>query len=171
MLLSVCIQGCLFPNCPARLLSLLGLRTALLHRSKPAQTASCFASAPGPAQELRALLQSSLRSAEAAEVFAQLFASWTHSCAASLALALLAQAHSLACELLAVMASEPLSMRPETTVELSQLVSLLEAPAFAALRLQLLQPAQHPALLRAVHGLLMLLPQVRVWLTGCWLVN
>ena len=30
------------------------------------------------------------------------------------------QAYSLACELLAVMAQEPLSMRPETTVELSQ---------------------------------------------------
>ncbi len=51
-------------------------------------------------------------------------------------------------------------MRPETAVELSQLVALLEAPAFAPLRLQLLQPGQHPALLRAVHGLLMLLPQV-----------
>lgn len=42
-------------------------------------------------QELRGLLQASLRSAEAADVFAQLFASWSHSCAASLALALLAQ--------------------------------------------------------------------------------
>ncbi|KAL4443824.1 hypothetical protein ABPG75_011561 [Micractinium tetrahymenae] len=112
-----------------------------------------------PLQELRALLQSSLRSAEGADVFALLFASWSHSCAASLALALLAQAYSLACELLAVMAQEPLSMRPETAVELSQLVSLLEAPAFAPLRLQLLQPGLHPALLRAVHGLLMLLPQ------------
>jgi vacuole morphology and inheritance protein 14 len=69
------------------------------------------------------------------------------------------QAYSLACELLAVMAQEPLSMRPETAVELSQLVSLLEAPAFAPLRLQLLQPAAHPALLRAAHGVLMLLPQ------------
>ncbi len=58
------------------------------------------------------------------------------------------------------MAQEPLSMRPETVVELSQLVSLLEAPAFAPLRLQLLQPAVHPTLLRAAHGLLMLLPQV-----------
>ncbi|KAL4855248.1 hypothetical protein ACK3TF_004229 [Chlorella vulgaris] len=110
-------------------------------------------------QELRGLLQASLRSAEAADVFVQLFASWSHSCAASLALALLAQAYSLACELLAVMAQEPLSMRPETAVELSQLVSLLEAPAFAPLRLQLLQPAAHPALLRAAHGVLMLLPQ------------
>ncbi|EFN60046.1 hypothetical protein CHLNCDRAFT_133275 [Chlorella variabilis] len=109
--------------------------------------------------ELRALLQNSLRSSEAADVFTQLFSSWSYSCAASLALALLAQAYSLACELLAVMAQEPLSMRPETVVELSQLVSLLEAPAFAPLRLQLLQPAAHPALLRAAHGLLMLLPQ------------
>ncbi|KAL4449453.1 hypothetical protein ABPG77_007097 [Micractinium sp. CCAP 211/92] len=110
-------------------------------------------------QELRALLQASMRTAEGADVFALLFASWSHSCAASLALALLAQAYSLSCELLAVMAQEPLSMRPETAVELSQLVALLEAPAFAPLRLQLLQPGQHPALLRAVHGLLMLLPQ------------
>ena len=70
------------------------------------------------------------------------------------------QAHTLACELLAAMAQEPLSMRPETTVELTQLVSLLEAPAFAPLRLQLLQPQQFPALQRAVHGLMMLLPQV-----------
>ena len=76
------------------------------------------------------------------------------------------QAHSLACELLAVMAQEPLSMRPETTVELTQLVALLEAPAFAPLRLQLLQPQQFPALQRAVHGLLMLLPQVGGWMGG-----
>lgn len=161
----------------------------------------------GQLQELRALLQGSLRSAEAAETFSHLFASFSYSCAASLALALLAQvrrpvvldglgglalfgrspvcmpslhtsalpldpnptpqAYGLACELLAVMAQEPLSMRPETTVELSQLVSLLEAPAFAPLRLQLLQPGQHPALLRAVHGLLMLLPQVRRSLAAC----
>lgn len=169
------------------------------------------------------MLQSSLRSSEAADVFSQLFASWSYSCAASMSLALLAQvgscpglppplvvgsplvvppsqgrhplphflcdfphthtpgtppslaqAHSLACELLAAMAQEPLSMRPETTVELTQLVSLLEAPAFAPLRLQLLQPHQFPALQRAVHGLLMLLPQARAgWgLVGagqcCW---
>lgn len=44
-----------------------------------------------PPQELRALLHGSLRSAEGADVFALLFASWSHSCAASLALALLAQ--------------------------------------------------------------------------------
>ncbi len=176
-------------------------------------------------QELRALLGGSLRSAEAADVFSQLFASWSYSCAASLSLALLAQvgvtagllgsaralsvyaaqglvrmarqvymlsgcltspaqpptccygpathafpipiqAHTLAYELLAAMAQEPLSMRPETTVELTQLVSLLEAPAFAPLRLQLLQPQAYPALQRAVHGLLMLLPQVREGAAG-----
>lgn len=46
---------------------------------------------PSPLQELRALLQGGLRSAEGADVFSLLFASWSHSCAASLALALLAQ--------------------------------------------------------------------------------
>jgi hypothetical protein len=38
-------------------------------------------------------------------------------------------------------------------------VQLLETPAFAFLRLQLLQPSRHPDLLRALCGLLMLLPQ------------
>jgi vacuole morphology and inheritance protein 14 len=41
--------------------------------------------------ELRALLHAALRSSEAAAVFTHLFAAWSYSCAASLALALLAQ--------------------------------------------------------------------------------
>lgn len=53
---------------------------------------------PAVLQDLRALLQSSLRSAEAADVFSQLFASWSYSCAASLSLALLAQVAEGRCE-------------------------------------------------------------------------
>lgn len=38
-------------------------------------------------------------------------------------------------------------------------MALLETPCFTFLRLQLLEPRKHPSLLRALYGLLMLLPQ------------
>lgn len=50
-------------------------------------------------------------------------------------------------------------------VQVDQLVQLLETPVFTHLRLQLLEPAQHPALLKALYGLLMLLPQSSAWAT------
>ncbi|GLC41780.1 hypothetical protein PLESTM_001238800 [Pleodorina starrii] len=42
---------------------------------------------------------------------------------------------------------------------IDRLVALLETPCFTFLRLQLLEPRKHPSLLRALYGLLMLLPQ------------
>lgn len=67
------------------------------------------------------------------------------------------QEDELAWELLSsISISEP---SLQATLELTQLISLLEAPAFASLRMRLLAPADHPHLLRAVAGLLMLLPQ------------
>lgn len=44
-------------------------------------------------------------------------------------------------------------------VQVDRLVALLETPAFTALRLQLLQPGRQPELVRALYGILMLLPQ------------
>jgi vacuole morphology and inheritance protein 14 len=44
-------------------------------------------------------------------------------------------------------------------VQLDRLVQLIEAPVFAQMRLQLLEPERHPALVKALYGLLMLLPQ------------
>lgn len=44
-------------------------------------------------------------------------------------------------------------------VQVDRLVQLLETPAFAFLRLQLLAPSRYPDLLKALYGLLMLLPQ------------
>lgn len=44
-------------------------------------------------------------------------------------------------------------------MQLDRLVQLLETPMYTALRLQLLQPGQHPDLVRCMYGLLMLLPQ------------
>ena len=46
-------------------------------------------------------------------------------------------------------------------------MQLLESPIFIHLRLELLEPAnpQHPALLKSLYGLLMLLPQVKAFHT------
>lgn len=96
---------------------------------------------------------------QAARVFSLLLRSWMPSCAASLSLALLAGTDTLACGMLRVLASPLVALRVDTMVEACQLVSLLESPAFAALRLRLLDPGENPALRRAVRSLLMLLPQ------------
>lgn len=47
-------------------------------------------------------------------------------------------------------------------VQLDKLIRLLETPIFSYLRLQLLEPGRYPLLLKALYGLLMLLPQVDI---------
>jgi vacuole morphology and inheritance protein 14 len=49
-------------------------------------------------------------------------------------------------------------------LQLDKLVQLLESPIFIPLRLQLLEPHRYPFLLKALYGVLMLLPQVCAWL-------
>ncbi|GAB4814784.1 hypothetical protein N2152v2_001830 [Parachlorella kessleri] len=109
--------------------------------------------------DMRQLISHAASDAEGARLFTDLFTSWSCSCGAALALCLLGQVHNLACELVAVLGREPLCCSVEVLVQVSQLVQLLEAPSLAGLRLQILQPATHPALLRSLYGLLMLLPQ------------
>jgi hypothetical protein len=101
-------------------------------------------------QDARALLQS----ADGAQLFRALFRSFSLSSAAAVSLAMLAQAHQLVCGMVAALAQPPLIGRmASTVVELSQVAALIEAPPFAALRLQLLAPTQHPALLKYVPAL------------------
>nr|KJB60896.1 hypothetical protein B456_009G330200 [Gossypium raimondii] len=83
--------------------------------------------------ELRELLKQSLVNAAGKDLFVSLYASWCHSPMAIISLCLLAQ--------------------------LDKLIRLLETPVFAYLRLQLLEPRQYIWLLKALYGLLMLLPQ------------
>ena len=45
-------------------------------------------------------------------------------------------------------------------VELDKLTQLLESPIFTQLRLQLLEPQRYAYLIKALYGLLMLMPQV-----------
>lgn len=44
-------------------------------------------------------------------------------------------------------------------VEVDKLIQLLESPVFTYLRLHLLEPQRHASLIKALYGLLMLLPQ------------
>jgi hypothetical protein len=76
---------------------------------------------------------------------------------ALLSLCLLAQVYDHCCDIIQNLSMLPLGA--EVLVQIDRLVQLLETPAFAFLRLQLLQPSKHPDLLRALYGLLMLLPQ------------
>merc|ERR1712039_894686 len=82
---------------------------------------------------------------------------WFHNPVSALALSLWAQQYELATELTArISAFEPTL---DLLKELDQLVHLLESPIFSRLRLKLLEPRKHPALIECVLGLAMLLPQ------------
>ncbi|KAK9844103.1 hypothetical protein WJX81_004529 [Elliptochloris bilobata] len=108
-------------------------------------------------RDLRALLQRAGAGGEGAALFSALYRSWCHSVGAVLSLCFLAQAYDHAYDLAASFAD--LGMNVEVLVQVDRLVQLLETPVFTPLRLQLLHPAHHPALLRALYALLMLLPQ------------
>ena len=61
------------------------------------------------------------------------------------------QAYEHASQLVAAFADVPMGV--EVLVQIDRLVQLLETPVFTFLRLQLLQPARYPALIRcAVHA-------------------
>ena len=66
---------------------------------------------------------------------------------------------------LVVCALGDMEITVELLVQVDQLVQLLETSVFTHLRLQLLEPGNHPALLKTLYGLLLLLPQSSAWAT------
>mmetsp|Transcript_108187 Transcript_108187/g.312659 ORF Transcript_108187/g.312659 Transcript_108187/m.312659 type:complete len:741 (-) Transcript_108187:145-2367(-) len=90
-------------------------------------------------------------------LFFELLLPWFHNPVSALALCLWAQQYDLATELTARIAT--LEPTLDLLKQLDQLVHLLESPIFSRVRLQLLEPRKHPALLKCVLGLAMLLPQ------------
>jgi len=112
--------------------------------------------------DLRELLKSSFQpssTAEAREVFTSLFDCWCHNPVATFALCLLAQAYDLAALLVRKFVEVEITVG--FLMQIDKLVQLLESPIFMHLRLQLLEvdAAFYPALVKALYGLLMLLPQ------------
>lgn len=95
-----------------------------------------------------------------AEFLNSLFPGFSCSVSAALSIAFLAGAYPLAAEIIVKLTEQPLiADMSASVVELGQVVSLLEAPVFAGVRLQLLSPHRCPGLLRALYSLLLVLPQ------------
>merc|ERR1711879_1060792 len=90
-------------------------------------------------------------------LFLELLEPWFHNPVSALALCLWAQQYELAAELTARFATFEPTL--DLLRQLDQLVHLLESPVFSRLRLRLLEPRKHPALLKCLLGLAMLLPQ------------
>ncbi|KAG6757625.1 hypothetical protein POTOM_037945 [Populus tomentosa] len=126
--------------------------------------------------ELRDLLKQSLVNSAGKDLFVSLYASWCHSPEAIISLCLLAQVSIWDLDFTAVviilsflqtyqhastviqsLVEEDINVR--FLVQLDKLIRLLETPIFAYLRLQLLEPGRYTWLLKALNGLLMLLPQ------------
>ncbi|XP_031271631.1 protein VAC14 homolog [Pistacia vera] len=107
--------------------------------------------------ELRDLLKQSLVNPAGKELFVSLYASWCHSPMAIISLCLLAQTYQHVSTVIQSLVEEDINVK--FLVQLDKLIRLLETPTFAYLRLQLLEPGRYTWLLKALYGLLMLLPQ------------
>ncbi|GAA6020240.1 hypothetical protein JCM8202_002588 [Rhodotorula sphaerocarpa] len=104
-----------------------------------------------------------LDSKDGQNLFVTLYRSWSHNAVATFTLCLLAQAYEQASALLQIFAE--LEMTVPMLIQIDKLVQLIESPVFTSLRLQLLEPDKHPYLLKAMYGLLMLLPQSSAFAT------
>lgn len=114
------------------------------------------------AWELRLMLKqhpmgAAMSSEDGATLFVTLYPAWAHNPVALLSVCLLAQAHEHAAEL--VLKFGTLEMTVPFLVQIDRLVQLLESPILTHVRLQLLEPEKHPFLLKALWGIVMLLPQ------------
>ncbi|XP_002984143.2 protein VAC14 homolog [Selaginella moellendorffii] len=107
--------------------------------------------------DLRALLKESLTNSQGKDLFVALYSSWCHSPMATVSLCLLAQAYHHASAVIQSLGESDINVK--FLVQVDKLVRLLETPIFGYLRLQLLEPARYPSLLKTLYGLLMLLPQ------------
>ncbi|KAK4542430.1 hypothetical protein RGQ29_033189 [Quercus rubra] len=107
--------------------------------------------------ELRNLLKHSLVNPAGKDLFVSLYASWCHSPMAIISLCLLAQTYQHSSAVIQSLVGEDINVK--FLVQLDKLIRLLETPIFAYLRLQLLEPGRYIWLLKALNGLLMLLPQ------------
>jgi len=104
--------------------------------------------------ELRSKLKE-LSSKESCHLFCCLYQTWCHSQVATVALCLLSGCYGHAGDLIRVLGEGEVTV--EMLTELDRLVHLIESPIFTFLRMELLDG--DPALLSALYGILMLLPQ------------
>ncbi|XP_073420451.1 protein VAC14 homolog isoform X3 [Dendrobates tinctorius] len=106
--------------------------------------------------QLRSQLKD-LQTPESCDLFCCLYRSWCHSPVATVSLCFLTQNYRHAYHLIQKFGD--LEVTVDFLTEVDKLVQLIECPIFTYLRLQLLDVENHPYLIRALYGLLMLLPQ------------
>ncbi|XP_037112649.1 protein VAC14 homolog [Syngnathus acus] len=98
-----------------------------------------------------------LRTAESCALFCCLYRSWCHNPVATVSLCFLTQNYKHAYDLIQKFGG--LEVTVDFLMEVDKLVQLVESPIFTYLRLQLLDVESNPYLIKALYGLLMLLPQ------------
>ncbi|XP_069559099.1 protein VAC14 homolog [Brachyistius frenatus] len=98
-----------------------------------------------------------LRTQESCALFCCLYRSWCHNPVATVSLCFLTQNYKHAYDLIQKFGN--LEVTVDFLMEVDKLVQLVESPIFTYLRLQLLDVENNPYLIKALYGLLMLLPQ------------
>lgn len=98
-----------------------------------------------------------LRTQESCTLFCCLYRSWCHNPVATVSLCFLTQNYKHAYDLIQKFGD--LEVTVDFLMEVDKLVQLIESPIFTYLRLQLLDVENNPYLIKALYGLLMLLPQ------------
>ncbi|XP_012543141.1 protein VAC14 homolog [Monomorium pharaonis] len=104
-----------------------------------------------------------LDSSDSCALFECLYVSWCHNPVATVALCLLSQHYRHACNI--IRSFENIEVTVEFLTEIDKLVQLIESPIFTYLRLQLLEWEKNDALIYALYGLLMILPQSDAYAT------
>lgn len=113
-------------------------------------------------QPLRRRLRA-LDARENQQLFVRLYRCWSHNAISAFCLCLLTQAYEHAYHMLRIFAELEVSL--SMLLQIDKLVQLIESPIFTSLRLQLLEPEQHPFLFKCLYGMLMLLPQSSAFAT------
>lgn len=98
-----------------------------------------------------------LKTLESQNLFCCLYRSWCHNPVTTVSLCFLTQNYRHAYDLIQKFGD--LEVTVDFLTEVDKLVQLIECPIFTYLRLQLLDVKSHPHLIKALYGLLMLLPQ------------
>ena len=96
-------------------------------------------------------------SKESYSLFSCLYKTWCHNPIATVALCLLSQNYEHACNLVNLFGDIEITL--DLLITIDKLVQLIESSIFAYLRLHLLQVERNQYLVRALYGLLMILPQ------------
>uniref|UniRef100_A0ACB8EBM4 PtdIns(3,5)P(2) sythesis regulation factor n=2 Tax=Sphaerodactylus townsendi TaxID=933632 RepID=A0ACB8EBM4_9SAUR len=98
-----------------------------------------------------------LKTLESRNLFCCLYRSWCHNPVTTVSLCFLTQNYKHAYDLIQKFGD--LEVTVDFLIEIDKLVQLIECPIFTYLRLQLLDVKNNPYLIKALYGLLMLLPQ------------